>query len=95
MARSFNPKSEALAYRLWSWAGAIDWNCTLMEAAEALDVSPHRLSGVAQGKGWLGRFRAGARELAFSVRMDGRRDVDGVAMIGMDGLEALGVHHAT
>ncbi|HMT45494.1 MAG TPA: hypothetical protein PKE59_00100 [Novosphingobium sp.] len=85
-----SPASMVLAYRIYIFAVDRGWNCTLLEVAEALDVSVHRVTAVAIVKGWLRKFRASSREVGHSHRMNGRRVIDGVVMIGMDGLEALG-----
>lgn len=92
MAR-ISPKTEALAYRIWGVARQHEWNCTLIEIADALGESVHRVSTTAMLKGWLGRFRAGSRPTAADAWLNGRREIDGVVLIGMDGLETLGAHH--
>lgn len=91
--RMFSPPVEALAFRLWSWARDRGWNCTLLDAAVALDEPVARVARVAQLKGWSGRFRAGSGCINRCHLLDGPREVDGIPMVGMDGLEALGARH--
>ena len=91
--RMFSPPVETLAFRLWTWAHQRDWDCSLVEAAEALDEPVVQVARVAALKGWKDRFRVTEREIIRSHRQNGVREVNGIPMFGMDGLEALGVHH--
>lgn len=91
--RMFSPPVEAQAFRLWAWARDRDWNCTMLEASEALAEPVERVARVAQLKGWSHRFRAGSADVNRSHRRDGVRELDGIPMIGIDGLEAMGVHY--
>lgn len=91
--RMFSPPIEALAYRLWGWAQPRGWNCSLMEAAEALDEPVVKVARVAALKGWKSRFRATEREIRRSHLDNGLREVDGIPVVGIDGLESLGVRH--
>lgn len=47
----------ALAYRVRTWAGQRGWDCTISDAAEALDSTVGMVTGVARRMGWLNRFR--------------------------------------
>lgn len=91
--RMFSPPVEALAYRIWGWARLRDWDCSLVEVAEALDEPVVRVARVAALKGWKDRFRVTEREIIRSHRQNGVREVDGIPMFGMDGLEVMGVRH--
>ena len=91
--RMFSPPVEALAYRIWGWARLRDWDCSLVEVAEALDEPVVLVARVAALKGWKGRFRVTVREIARERRLNGVREIEGIPMVGMDGLEALGVRH--
>lgn len=51
----FNPKSEALAFRIWAVARTRGWNILISELASELEVSPTRVSKVLHDKGWLYR----------------------------------------
>lgn len=84
-SKMHSPRLEALAFRIWVWARERGWNCTLLEAAEALDEPVARVARAAQVKGWHSRFRASNSDIERSARMDG------VRLLGVDGLEALGV----
>ncbi len=59
--RPFNPKAEALAFRIWAYAEPLGWNCSILEISEALSVSPQRVSGMCQSKNWLQRLRHAKR----------------------------------
>lgn len=53
-----NPRTEALAYRIWAFAKAREWNVTTSDLADALDVDRHRVSRVVGVKGWMPRLRS-------------------------------------
>lgn len=52
-----SPRSQAVAYRAWSWCNDHGWAHTLDEIGDAIGVSRHVLIGVFQVKGWLGRVK--------------------------------------
>ena len=54
-----NPKTEALAFRIWQHCEPLAWNLTIGECAEALGETPMRVGKVAKRKDWTTRFRAG------------------------------------
>ena len=54
----FNPKTKALAYRVWCFCKPLDWNCDVMEIAEALRENPQRIASVIRLEGWQRRLRA-------------------------------------
>lgn len=53
----FNPKTEALAFRIWAYARRIGWDCTIAQLAEALDENIHRVRAVVVHKKWTRRLR--------------------------------------
>ncbi len=53
-----NPKTEALAFRIWAYAAPLGWNCTFAEAADHLGISTRQVAAVCVVKGWNSRFRA-------------------------------------
>ena len=53
-----NPKTEALAFRIWQWANEREWDCNVNEIAEALGEPIVRVTTVCSIKGWCGRLRA-------------------------------------
>lgn len=52
-----NPKTTALAFRIWQYAHPREWNVTLRETADALGVSWFAVRNVAARRGWTNRFR--------------------------------------
>lgn len=60
--RQFNPRTAALAFRIWQHCQPIGWNCTLAECADVLREDVNRVRWVAQHKRWLGRFRIGSMD---------------------------------
>lgn len=53
-----NPRTEALAFRIWQHANPLEWNMTYVEVADALGVSEERIRAVCMVKKWNSRFRA-------------------------------------
>jgi len=51
------PRTEALAYRIWWHAQAAGWDLTLYDLAELTGESWHRVRAVCQRKNWLSRLR--------------------------------------
>ena len=49
--------TQTIAFRLWAYATPRGWDCTVTEAADALDVSLRALMGAIRVKGWGERFR--------------------------------------
>ena len=69
-----NPKSEALAYRIWAYASPLGWDCTVKDIAEELGESWQRVNRVCQLKGWQGRMRHGAlNQEDYFGAVDGKR----------------------
>lgn len=52
-----NPKTTALAFRIWQYAHPMGWDVTLKETADALGVSWMTVRNVAARRGWANRFR--------------------------------------
>lgn len=52
-----NPKTAALAFRIWQYAHPREWDVTLVETADALGVSWTTVRNVAVRRGWVNRFR--------------------------------------
>jgi hypothetical protein len=55
------PKTHALAYRIWAYCEPLGWNVTIEDVAEALDVKEPRVLHVSKVKGWQTRFRKGKK----------------------------------
>lgn len=53
-----NPRSEALAFRIWAHCKPIGWDCTMADLAERLDEPVERIRAVVGRKGWTGRLRS-------------------------------------
>ena len=54
---TFNPKSEALAFRIWAHARRLGWNCTIVDLAEALSENVNRVRAIVVHKKWTHRLR--------------------------------------
>jgi hypothetical protein len=52
------PRREALAFRIWQFASAREWNVTSAEIAEALGESTDKVRAVAAARGWAQRMRS-------------------------------------
>ncbi|ETX26551.1 hypothetical protein [Roseivivax isoporae] len=57
-----NPRNETIAFRLWAYCHPIGWDCTLREAADALDIPIAKARAVVRSKGWANRFRASQQD---------------------------------
>jgi len=58
----FNPRTEALALRIYSHCDPLGWDCTHGDVAEALGVSLQRVMGVCRSKDWSHRLRVTRRD---------------------------------
>lgn len=56
-----NPKSEALAFRIWAYASPLGWDCTVKDIAEELGEGWQRVMNICRHRGWLGRMRHESR----------------------------------
>lgn len=64
-----NPKTEALAFRIWQWATMREWDCNVNEIADGLGEPLMRVVTVCAIKGWRNRLRVSdSRELGKFVR---------------------------
>ena len=54
-----NPTTEAIAFRIWSYANPREWNVTINDIADALEISRERVSRIVVVKRWNGRLRTG------------------------------------
>ena len=52
-----NSKNAALAFRIWQYASAREWDVLASEVAEALGESTHRVAKVCAVRGWSKRMR--------------------------------------
>ena len=53
-----SPRTEALAYRIWSVANPRGWNMTCTEIADELDETTARIRSILSAKKWGGRLRS-------------------------------------
>lgn len=77
----FNPRTEALAYRIWAYAEPLGWDVSVDDIAAALDVSASRAGRILSIKGWLGRLRASRSQIKQSAWLDAA-DADHLLDIG-------------
>lgn len=75
-----NPRTMALAYRIWGDCKLHGWDRSVAEIAESLGETEARIRRVAQIKDWLRHFRATA---------DGHRSTPLVSAHFDDELEAV------
>jgi len=52
-----NSKNAALAFRIWQYASAREWDVLASEVGEALGEPTRRVAAVCRGKGWNERMR--------------------------------------
>lgn len=57
-AQRAEARRNALALRIWRHCAPIEWNCTVLECAEAIGEPWRRVAKLAHVKGWSTRFRA-------------------------------------
>jgi len=57
-----NPRTQAIAYRIWCHADPRGWDVSIPELAEALEVRKGVIIGVCQHKGWLDRLRVARQD---------------------------------
>jgi hypothetical protein len=53
-----NPRTAAIAYRIWAYANPRGWDCTVREIADELEESVHSVRGICTSKGWSHRLMA-------------------------------------
>jgi hypothetical protein len=54
-------RSQTIAYRIWCVAKPLEWDISISELAEALDLNHNSIRSVLQLKGWLNRLRPSER----------------------------------
>lgn len=47
-----NPKTEALAFRIWAFASGRDWNVSIKDVAAHLDENMPRVRAICKSRGW-------------------------------------------
>jgi hypothetical protein len=52
-----NPKSMALAYRIWCYAHPLGWDCTVAEIADELREPVQRVQRICSHRGWNRKLR--------------------------------------
>ena len=57
-----NSKNAALAFRIWQYASAREWDVLASEVAEALGEPTHRVAKVCADRGWIKRMRGAGRD---------------------------------
>lgn len=53
----FNPKTEALAFRIWAHCEPLGWDTDVKSIAAALGDEWHRIAKICQNKNWIHRLR--------------------------------------
>lgn len=51
-----DPRIEALAFRIWVWAGEREWRTTVGEIAEAFDLNINSVRRISSHRGWSSRL---------------------------------------
>ncbi|QFS84001.1 hypothetical protein [Roseivivax sp. THAF197b] len=59
--RSFNPREEALAFRIWQISEQVDWMLSLPQLTAVLGEDEGELRSVCRKKGWLARLAQASR----------------------------------
>lgn len=80
MKTNLSPRTEAIAYRIWAAAREVEWNTSISELADALELDVNTVRGVIQVKGWTQRLRPSDRP-AKTVRQEEIAEVPG--FVGM------------
>lgn len=52
-----NPRTMALAYRIWAYCEPREWDVTIPELAEEMRESVQAINGILRTRGWLNRVR--------------------------------------
>ena len=52
-----NPRTEAIAFRIWQYAAPKGWDVTLRDIADAVGVGLMTVRNILRYKGWAGRVR--------------------------------------
>ena len=51
-------RRDAAAFRIWQFCDACEWDCTLADVAEALELSLSSVRGHCASRGWTDHMRA-------------------------------------
>lgn len=65
-------RSDTIAFLIWRLMLEYEWNLTLAETAEKLDLPVRRVVKVCIDKGWTNRFRSASKEWAGPSEMNVR-----------------------
>ena len=52
-----SPATQALAYRIWAYCTPREWDCTVVEIAEALGEPMQRINQICRHRRWNHRLR--------------------------------------
>lgn len=52
-----NPRIEATAFRIWQYCKPLEWNVTVVEIADALDLPMPTVRNLCAKRGWSNRLR--------------------------------------
>ena len=52
-----NPRIEAIAFRIWQFCKPREWNTTVVEVADALDLPMTTVRNLCIKRGWSNRMR--------------------------------------
>lgn len=70
-----NPRTEAIAFRIWQYATPKGWDVTLREIADEIGLAIGVVRAIAARKGWSGRMRVtGKNSIDFNYIMSGAFD---------------------
>lgn len=73
-------KREALRFRIWQFAAPREWDVTIAEIAEALDVRWMTVRGVVMSAGWLTRVRSVGNHGDFGAAAGATRSVEALVV---------------
>ena len=60
MSKRNKIRTMARAYRIWGYCEPREWNCTVAEIAEVLNIPVGSVSNICRSRDWLARLRAPA-----------------------------------
>jgi hypothetical protein len=66
-----DPRSQALAYRIWGYADPREWDVTLAEVADALGEPVPAVRAVIVSRQWANRMRRPAQRTAIIQERSG------------------------
>ena len=59
-----NPRIEAIAFRIWQYCKPREWNTTVVEIADALDLPMTTVRNLCTKRGWSNRLRVMSSDAA-------------------------------